>query len=1364
MPTTKGLYTTNRTYVGMLRGTYATGIYVPSVFVADQSFSFNSLLLTGETDYLPFNADNSLNNLNVTVLGDAKASNFSPYTGGYYGIYSDNTGVLSGGTTATIAAGVFTFEGWFYLNAVTSQTWLMGLGTNTGGSTPYFDVSLTSSGTNIAVSLTSTVTGVFTFNATYTWPLNRWVHLAAVGNGTTVKVYVNGVGLTTTLASGTFPGSYLNTLSLYPWVVGLLYGGGGARSDGVNGYVSNFRFVNGTAVYTADFTPSTTPLTAISGTAMLACQDNRLVDRSINNASLTKAGVINVTAANPFNVPESFASYGSTYLDGTGDSLRIPAGPYLQFTGDYTIEFWIYFTSVSGTQDLIANYVSSTAADWTILISPFFQYYPSSAASYVSGPTPVANRWYHVAAVRTGTTCSLYVDGARVGTSLTFSGTLGDATRPAYIGSRGGSSNFTSGYMADVRITKSAVYTGNFTPPSAPISISGSPIQYPNTANVNISFPSANTSLSLLQYSQPHNNSTFLDKSNFKQLITRNGNSTQGSFSPYGANWSGYFNGSSYIITASSTAFGFGTGDYTVEFWYYSADDSYSYPWDFRAAGGAANQTRPLMSIDATNTIFYIGTSAVITAQGVPNRTWAHVALVRQSGVTRIYVNGNLTGTPYTGSQDFGSTNTLSLSTVADSPGYDVTELVGNMSNFRVVKGIAVYTGNFTPPTTPLTTTVTAATNINAVTSANVSYLGLNSNKLIDSSINNISQTVTGTVTIEKFSPFGLTANASPILTGGSAYFDGSGDYLTSSGSTAFTMGTGPFTVEYWVYQTVNTGTYTQHVGSSNGSSGWAYGASSVTPYMTSSTVGYVASVAYALHTWNHIAWTRDSSGNVRCFLNGVMIYGPTSITTTITETNFGIGATTGGSYTFTGYLSDIRVIKGMNVYTGNFTPPSAPLSLGGNSAIYSNTANVNTTFAASNATLMLNFTDAAIKDATTYFNLETVADAKLGFETAYSGSYYSNYFDGSGDYLTAPANTAFALGTGDFTIEGWLYFTTNQNFGPMFISSTTGVGDALHIQISSANKVRITNETTELLLATNAISLSTWTHIAVVRSGSTLSIYQNGTLNGTTTNSTNFTQNGAVLGYEMVGGNYYYTGYISNLRVVKGTAVYTTTFTPPTAPLTAVSGTQLLTCQSNRFIDNSTNNFTITVNGDTSIKSFNPFQRNPGSSLYFDGTGDYLRIVNNQSLALGTGNFTIEFWANMTTNPSNQVILDQRPDGSHGAYPAILFESKYIRWYVSSATRIQSTSTLTLNTWYHVAICRASGTTTMYINGNVSGSTWADSTNYLTGSAGLVIGASTWSGGSANMNGYIDDLRITRGNARYTANFTPSITMLSVR
>ena len=1368
MATTKGLYTTNRTYVGMLRGTYATGIYVPSVFVADQSFRFNSLLLTGETDYLPFNADNSLNNLNVRVEADAKASNFSPYTGGYYGIYSDNTGVLSGGTTATIAAGVFTFEGWFYLNAVTSHTWLMGLGTNTGGQTPYFDVSLTSSGTNIAVSLTSTVTGVFTFNATYTWPLNRWVHLAAVGNGTTVKVYVNGVGLTTTLASGTFPGSYLNTLSLYPWVVGLLYGGGGARSDGVNGYVSNFRFVNGTAVYTADFTPSTTPLTAISGTAMLACQDNRLVDRSINNASLTKAGVINVTAANPFEVPESFVSYGSTYLDGTGDLLSIPTTTLFAFgTLNFTVEAWIYplayggstcgasiFGTVNGstsgyslnlgqTQDTM-RIISNASGSWT-----------DNLTVSAGGGAPL-NTWSHIAWVRNGNSMTIYKNGISVGTVSGVSAyNFTSPFNAGYAGffSDGSNIRHFNGYISDLRVVRgTAIYTGNFTPPSAPISISGSPIQYTLTANVNTSFPAANTALSLLQYSQPHNNSTFLDKSNFRQLIARNGNARQGTFSPYGANWSAYFDGSSYIITASSTAFGFGTGDYTVEFWYYSADDSYSFPWDFRVAGGGAGQTRPLMSISATDTIFYIGQTTLISGTGVPNRTWAHVALVRQSGVTRIYVNGNLTGTPYTGSQDFGSTNTLSLSTVADSPGYDVTELIGNMSNFRVVKGIAVYTGNFTPPTAPLTTTITASANVTAVTSANVSYLGLNSNKLIDSSINNISQTVTGTVTIEKFSPFGLTANASPILTGGSAYFDGTGDYLTSSGSTAFTMGTGPFTVEYWVYQTVNTGTYTQHVGSANGASGWAYGASSVTPYMTSSSQGYVASVAYALHTWNHIAWTRDSSGNVRCFLNGVMIYGPTSITTTITETNFGIGATTGGSYTFTGYLSDIKVVKGMNTYTGNFTPPSAPLSLGGNSTIYSNTANVNTTFAASNATLMLNFTDAAIKDATTYFNLETVADAKLGFETAYSGSYYSNYFDGSGDYLTVPAGAnSFP---GDFTFEFWLYPTTD---GYSAISGDTN--NSYLFQRQSGN-ISVYMSGTDFATGTGAAPTNTWTHIAWVRNGTTSTLYINGVNNASRTLSG--TLGSASTMYFGARGDltYYTTGYISNLRIVKGTAVYTSAFTPPTSPLTAISGTSILTCQSNRFIDNSTNNFAITVNGQTAVRSFNPFQRNTGSSLFFDGSGDYASIVTSPSLNFGTGDFTVEAWVYPSQLSVDWFIISA--SGSGGFFFGYAPSSGGYGWgRASVAWDYQPATSKTSNAWQHVAVTRSGTSMRLFVNGTQQGTTQTNSTAYNLGTTSTTIGSQ---GANYYLTGYIDDLRITRGNARYTANFTPSITMLSVR
>ena len=795
----------------------------------------------------------------------------------------------------------------------------------------------------------------------------------------------------------------------------------------------------------------------------------------------------------------------------------------------------------------------------------------------------------------------------------------------------------------------------------------------------------------------------------------------------------------------------FGTGDFCVEMWYYQATNGQAALFSNAVSSGGGDAQFEIQIAASTfyPTVYGWFTAFLTSSVASTGGAWNHLVVCRSGTTASMFLNGTRVATA-TVNNNFSSTNAFNIGRQAANGAY----LTGYISNLRVAKGSSVYdptASSITMPTQPLTAV------------SGTQLLTCQSNRFIDNSTNNFTITLNGDTSIQKSSPFGLTANASPTYSGGSGYFDGSGDSLKSAGSTAFTMGTGPFTVEYWVYQTVNTGSFTHHVGASEGSNGFAFGTSTLALYLTTYSVGYVSATSFALNTWNHIAWTRDSSGNVRGYLNGVMVYGPTSITTNITETSFGIAETVGGGYNFTGYLSDIRVIKGMNTYTGNFTPPSAPLSLGGNSTIYSNTANVNTTFAGSNATLMLNFTDAAIKDATTYFNLETVADAKLGFESAYSNVNYSNYFDGAGDYLSIPTNNAFDFGTGDFTLEAWIYRTALPENS--FIISASGSG-GLFWGFATGGDIGWgrAGVAWDYQFAGNIVA-NRWYHVALTRSGTNMRMFIDGILLGATqTNSTSYNISTSSLNIGSQGANYYFTGYISNARVIKGTALYTGTFTPPTAPLNAISGTSLLTCQSNRFIDKSTNNFAITVNGDTSIKSFNPFQRNPGSSLYFDGTGDYLRIANNQSLALGTGNFTIEFWANMVSNPSNQVILDQRPDGSHGAYPAILFESKYIRWYVSSATRIESTSALTLNTWYHVAICRVSGTTTMYINGNVSGSTWSDSTNYLTGAAGLVIGASTWSGGSANMNGYIDDLRITRGNARYTANFTPSITMFSVR
>ena len=190
-------------------------------------------------------------------------------------------------------------------------------------------------------------------------------------------------------------------------------------------------------------------------------------------------------------------------------------------------------------------------------------------------------------------------------------------------------------------------------------------------------------------------------------------------------------------------------------------------------------------------------------------------------------------------------------------------------------------------------------------------------------------------------------------------------------------------------------------------------------------------------------------------------------------------------------------------------------------------------------------------------------------------------------------------------------------------------------------------------------------------------------------------------------------SGYISNLRVIKGTALYTTNFTPPTENLTAVAGTSLLTCQSNRFIDNSTNAHTITVTGNPEISAFNPFGQaseyavgNNKGTVEFSGD-EYLSVPIDSSLQFGTGDFTIEFWLYF-------ISRDTYGSGLINNYSSYTSGSLgiFAGHYGSSSTRYQvyynglgvpnivSTSNIIYNAWQHIALVRNSGTITLYING----------------------------------------------------------------
>ncbi len=150
------------------------------------------------------------------------------------------------------------------------------------------------------------------------------------------------------------------------------------------------------------------------------------------------------------------------------------------------------------------------------------------------------------------------------------------------------------------------------------------------------------------------------------------------------------------------------------------------------------------------------------------------------------------------------------------------------------------------------------------------------------------------------------------------------------------------------------------------------------------------------------------------------------------------------------------------------------------------------------------------------------------------------------------------------------------------------------------------------------------------------------------------------------------------------------------------------------------------------------------GSSAYFDGTGDYISFASNSDFSFGTGDFTVEFWLNCTRAGN---VIDYASNT-----PNLYFDgSNNLVFYAGGASRI-STSGVVANTWQHIALCRSGTSTRLFIDGTQVGSTYTDTINYS--NAVPYIGSNN--GGTGSITGYIDDLRITKGIARYTTNFTP--------
>jgi hypothetical protein len=458
----------------------------------------------------------------------------------------------------------------------------------------------------------------------------------------------------------------------------------------------------------------------------------------------------------------------------------------------------------------------------------------------------------------------------------------------------------------------------------------------------------------------------------------------------------------------------------------------------------------------------------------------------------------------------------------------------------RLVNGTAVYTSAFTPPTSPLTAI------------ANTSLLTLQNATFVDNSTNNFAITANGNSQPTQFNPFGWTSttgsNAAYSVAnyGGSMYFDGSGDFLSLAGNTAFTM-PGNFTAEAWVYCNGYTNDYAAIFGFSSDSenTGWnilvrTNGRLHFNVAMTFTD----ATGTLPLNQWTHVALVRSGSGsgNVKLYVNGVA----DATTLTVTATATSPSTVMLGSYpgitsrAFNGYISNARIVKGTAVYTSNFAPPVAPLSFN------------------ANAVLQVNGTSAAIYDSSMMVNYETIGNTlSTGSIKKYGNS--SIYIAAAAANVFTPASPNLDFGTGDFTIECFVY-SVNSGIGlyPTFISSVTGwsSGASGHRfnNTGAANKFtfHLNGAGDPFLTSSGTYSFNTWYYYALTRSGNTWRMFIDGVQQASGSFSGSFNQalGGMRLGYaQWDGTNGYYNGYLDDLRFTKGVARYTSNFTPPTTP-----------------------------------------------------------------------------------------------------------------------------------------------------------------------------------------------------------------------
>ena len=1338
----------------------------------------NQLSLIGTEKATP--SDKSFTT-SVTIVGSPAVESFKPYQNFEDSFYLSNTDRFTGGANTKFSlSGDFTIETWINTSVFTTDAsvsrriFTFGVdGVNT--------ISLnfwtgTADTPNLGVYTSSTrIAG--------TIPVadGQWHHIALSRYSGVIKLYVDG------LQSGDsyFNANIFSNGATSPLTIGAY---NNSNSGRINGYINQFRIVNGTALYTgSSFTPPSEPLRYIPNTVFLLKPQNRVNNATISNKAFSSGSLVSTNLSLSSTSPFGAGTGSSIYFNTSTSNILIPSSNW--FSKDFTVELWMYWTGGTGQNTLINNSVGiniflDLGSNWGIA--------DNSAVHNNFGTPPIKNRWNHLVISRIGTSIRAFINGSQV-----FEGTNSNTYAATQFNIGASSVGNFNGYIYDLRIVNQAVYT---------------PVL--STIPVPTKTLEATLGTTLLINSSTYNSSTY----NYVEPIDNI-----------------HIGGSLKGLTTESRSI---TSDTcTIPNLYIHKNGTLTFPSNKNTTLTLINSAGLQITQEGT---LNIGTSASV----IPLSTTHTLVLsntqidVHNGANLNVYgfpktISTNLVNDTLSGSRSFTTTNSVSTSwlsgdTLSFKPnlinrtGFDeliLSSFTDNNTFTTTSSSVFTHTGSATYGQIPavynlsrniniqglsvtsrgtIRTIDKANTNINYTRLSNIG--GFKSNSIILSNNSNGSSVLSGNVLMNDLSSYPIIFNNDENTKKASMYLNGSSSISLPYNVAYANFGTSDFTIEGWFNTTNNTNTQQSILANITSSTGWSNGAIFYIYLLPSklltARIGDDAPSTSISHqtviqsnTWYHFAVVRNS-GYVQLYVNGIPSNTPAMLKNeNLTNSNpvyIGVNPgvpNLGTLYYFTGFLSNFRILKGEAKYTSQFNPYNTfPSSVIPNTTLLLFQDFNNTDKSSTNATLnevgdptlvrispygiikntkisnniiyrpinksglSLYFTGGI--ENTNITNNHILSSSVVGFDISYSSGSINMSGNTVVGSLSVGTQVQYSVLTGTY---GALNYNTNLQ-GMMIAETNTGtiIGGG----INALREGVYVNSSIDNLsgLSFKNIIVGNNSSVGFKVSGNSLDYLNPITLNINGLTASNNSDSGFE-GYNITGNlssvvannNY---GYGIETSIGNGS--------------TNFDSISVL----NTSFDSSIK--TVTKFGNPVLSSASPFGSGVDGSISFNGTTDYITVANTSDLNLGTSDFTIECWVYHRSRAANNTFLSKRvayaPTAS--GFHFYIATTGIVQWLFANTANtgwgaaLNATGlVIPLNTWTHIAAVRRGNTVYGFVNGlsaNTNGS--AAYTDSCTSTGPILIGTSDNTSFNEKFNGLISNIRIVKGTALYTSNFDTTL------